>query len=256
VIAVAVLAPPQIWAALIGVAVLVAAWECMSLITRAGPRVASGVGALAALAAGATFYRSVGTVAESSAFWLLAGLVGAIVLLALLRPWLQTGPRATATAALAVLATAVYCGVLPAHLALLRREAGSAWVLLALGVAWGGDVAGYLAGKAWGGPRLAPTISPGKTVVGAVVGLLAAVGVGIGFARTWPSDEGTLPILLWTAGAGVLSQLGDLAESLLKRRYGAKDSGAAIPGHGGVLDCVDGLALAAPWLYYAHRYLG
>ena len=110
-----------------------------------------------------------------------------------------------------------------------------------------------VAGRAVGGPRLAPRISPGKTVSGALGGLLAAVLIGIA-AALW--FAGAQPAYLWHAGVvagllGVVAQAGDLGESFVKRQFGVKDSGRLIPGHGGLLDRLDALlavALAASLL--------
>ena len=115
------------------------------------------------------------------------------------------------------------------------------WVLLLAAVVWGGDVGAYLIGRLVGGPRLAPAISPGKTWSGAVGGTLAAVLCGIAI---WPERAALV------APAGLLlslvAQAGDLLESAIKRRFGVKDSGRLIPGHGGLLDRLDGVLTSAP----------
>lgn len=126
------------------------------------------------------------------------------------------------------------------------------WLLI---VVWTTDTVAYLVGRRVGGPRLAPTISPGKTWSGLGGGVIGASLASVITAWTLGSER--LPAVLASslvhaAGLGamfaVLAQLGDLAESALKRRAGVKDSGSLIPGHGGVLDRVDGLLLAAPAL--------
>lgn len=109
------------------------------------------------------------------------------------------------------------------------------WAML---VTWSTDIFAYFAGRAIGGPKLAPRISPNKTWAGLIGGALGAGIVGA-FAASF-FDLG-LPWLYAGAAMGLLAQLGDLYESSVKRRAGVKDSGALIPGHGGVLDRVDGL---------------
>ena len=102
------------------------------------------------------------------------------------------------------------------------------------------DVAGYFGGKAFGGPKLAPSLSPGKTWSGAISGWLSAALVGLVFAVVFQIAS------VWAAlAASVASQSGDLAESWLKRQADVKDSSTLIPGHGGVLDRFDGLAAAS-----------
>jgi phosphatidate cytidylyltransferase len=129
-------------------------------------------------------------------------------------------------------------------------------VLFLLVLVWASDIGAYAAGRAIGGPRLAPRISPGKTVAGALGGLMAAVAVGVVAAVSVTSLQPASP---WQAGLvggllGVVAQAGDLGESFVKRRFGVKDSGRLIPGHGGLLDRVDALlavALAASLLALA-----
>jgi len=106
------------------------------------------------------------------------------------------------------------------------------------------DTAGFLAGRLLGGPKLWPRISPNKTWTGFVGALVASAIVGAVF---WLAVPGSSPVRLAAAGAmlSLVAQAGDLAESALKRRFGAKDSSALIPGHGGVMDRVDGLVAAA-----------
>jgi phosphatidate cytidylyltransferase len=118
------------------------------------------------------------------------------------------------------------------------------WLLI---VVWTTDGVAYLVGRRVGGPRLAPSISPGKTWSGLAGGVLGAGLASLIVASVLGSER-----LVHAAGLGagfaVVAQLGDLAESMLKRRAGFKDSGSLIPGHGGVLDRVDGLLLTAPAL--------
>jgi phosphatidate cytidylyltransferase len=118
------------------------------------------------------------------------------------------------------------------------------WLLI---VVWATDTAAYVVGRRVGGPRLAPSISPGKTWSGLGGGVIGASLASVITAWALGSER-----LVHAAGLGavfaVLAQLGDLAESALKRRAGVKDSGTLIPGHGGVLDRVDGLLLTAPAL--------
>lgn len=148
---------------------------------------------------------------------------------------------------LGLLAGAVY--LLPAMVALpwLRAapEIGMINVLFVLLVVWTSDIGAYVAGRALGGPKLAPRISPGKTWSGAAGGTLAAVAVGVVLQLGWP--HGTMAqAMAVTAGLSIVSQLGDLFESGVKRYYGAKDSSRLIPGHGGLLDRLDGVLAAAP----------
>jgi phosphatidate cytidylyltransferase len=122
---------------------------------------------------------------------------------------------------------------------------GLAWVLTVILVTWIGDSVAYLVGRSIGRRQLAPQLSPNKTVEGAVAGLAGSVVVGAAcFVGLGPGA--------WWLGAAVgfaiavAGQIGDLAESFLKRQAGVKDSGAAIPGHGGILDRIDALLFAFP----------
>ena len=120
---------------------------------------------------------------------------------------------------------------------------------------WVSDSAAFYAGRAFGQRKLAPAISPNKTVLGSAAGVLGAVAAALLFRLlsplTWP-----LPfVILSGVFLSVLGQAGDLAESLVKRDAGVKDSGSIIPGHGGVLDRVDALLFTVPLFYYALMWL-
>lgn len=105
---------------------------------------------------------------------------------------------------------------------------------------WATDTGGYVAGRTLGGPKLAPTVSPNKTWSGLAGAMLAAGVVGAVIASFWPGWN-ALTIGLASLGLALVGQAGDLFESRLKRRFGAKDSSHLIPGHGGLLDRVDGV---------------
>jgi phosphatidate cytidylyltransferase len=141
-----------------------------------------------------------------------------------------------------------YVGLPAIALIWLRGDtvAGRDSVLFVLLVVWATDIAAYLAGRLVGGPRLAPSISPGKTWSGAAGGLAGALLVGwtAGFSAV-PLAPGLSAVPL-AAALSVVAQAGDLLESAIKRRFGVKDSGRLIPGHGGLLDRLDGILTAAP----------
>jgi phosphatidate cytidylyltransferase len=124
----------------------------------------------------------------------------------------------------------------------LDAEKGFAALMLVLLVVWATDIGGYFAGRSIGGPKLWPRVSPKKTWAGAIGSFVASLAVAGGFAAL---DLGkTAPLLLLGAVLSVVSQLGDLFESAVKRRFGVKDSSHIIPGHGGLLDRLDGFVAA------------
>jgi phosphatidate cytidylyltransferase len=124
----------------------------------------------------------------------------------------------------------------------LDQAKGLSALILVLLVVWATDIGGYFAGRAIGGPKLWPRVSPKKTWAGAIGGFAASLLIAIGFSA---SDLGeTLPLVILAAMLSVAAQLGDLFESAIKRRFGVKDSGHIIPGHGGVMDRLDGFVAA------------
>ena len=143
-----------------------------------------------------------------------------------------------------------YAGFPAVSLAFLRGadDAGLLATLLLLATVWATDIFAYFVGRSLGGPKLAPSISPGKTWTGAVGGVAAAVAATLAVAAWFgPNGNPVLPIVVVLVS--IWSQIGDLFESWVKRRFGVKDSGTMIPGHGGVMDRVDGLVAAAVALY-------
>ena len=167
-------------------------------------------------------------------------------------PWLASGGTTTQPLPMAIVGWIVLIGV---WVALAELRARSPWlVLAAMAIVWIADTAAYFAGRAFGRHKLAPSISPGKTWEGVVGALLAVTVYALALVPFWrkvgysgPWHAGAL--VLWIAFAlflVALSIVGDLYESMLKRHAGVKDSGALLPGHGGVLDRVDALLAAMP----------
>ena len=144
----------------------------------------------------------------------------------------------------------IYAGVPAVALVWLREchDRGAANVLFVITVVWASDIGAYLIGRLVGGAKLAPAISPAKTVSGALGGLGFGVLAGLAVARG-VAPVTALEAIATTLIAGVISisaTMGDLAESAIKRRLDIKDSGRLIPGHGGAFDRLDGLLVAAP----------
>lgn len=144
-----------------------------------------------------------------------------------------------------------YAGLSAISLAALRGgdAAGLAATLFLFAVVWATDILAYFVGRAIGGPKLAPSISPGKTWSGAIGGTIAGIIAGGAVALYAGIVWGVLATAVLTFVLSVVSQVGDLFESSLKRRFGTKDSSGLIPGHGGVMDRVDGLVAAAFMLF-------
>jgi len=195
-----------------------------------------------------------------------ATVLPAILVVAILIGLVQMMLRPDAEGALAdwalTLAPVIYVGgTMHYFIALRNLPDGLFWTLTALICTWTCDIAAFFVGRRWGNARLAPRISPGKSVEGAIGGLLGAVAaaVALGPLLGWVlGSTGLGPVAmlgpLRLAGLGlvigVCAIVGDLIESFIKRQCGAKDSGAAIPGHGGVLDRIDSVLLAIVGAYF------
>lgn len=130
------------------------------------------------------------------------------------------------------------------------------WVLMAFLIVWAADVGGYVAGRLFGRHKLAPSISPGKTWEGLVGGVVLVLAAGF-VAATWLVEKSDyFAWLLLLLGVAIVSVIGDLVESLLKRQAGVKDSGRLLPGHGGLLDRLDSLLAVAPVFLVAAAQIG
>jgi phosphatidate cytidylyltransferase len=194
-------------------------------------------------------------------------MFSAVILAAALLVWgmaLSTGVRASDALSTKVILfmAPVYVGLPLGMLVWVRLVHGGEALLLPIVIVAASDTAQYYTGRAIGRRKLAPRISPSKTIEGAVGGLVAAAIVATFLAPRWlgPADTATgLASPLVGAAVGVTLALagmaGDLFESFLKRRAGVKDSSSVIPGHGGVLDRVDSHLFAAPLYYLMLRYL-
>jgi phosphatidate cytidylyltransferase len=226
-----------------------AAWELMRMFERAGRRAYSRLAVVGAIAVTASFAVSDGRGAVELALTLtVASVLSAPV-------WrgdaLAVEPMATTMLAI------VYVGWLLGHGLLLETlPDGAALVLFLVGTTWAGESAAYGVGSLFGRHQLAPAISPRKTLEGAlgqlVVSVATAAGLGAWLLPHWSVSTAIL------AGAmlGIVGQIGDLTESAIKRSLGAKDTGGLIPGHGGVLDRLDGLMFNAPALFYYASWVG
>ena len=193
---------------------------------------------------------AVGAPGAKSGFLLVGTmLVLLIVVLATRKP----EPDVPAAAAAAVF-PAIYLGVPLALTAVIRDQWGREALLLGLVVVWISDTAQFYVGSALGRHRLAPLVSPKKSVEGAVGGFVAGIAAMALIGRYWLPLV-SLPVL--AAAGAVLVALGiagDLFESLLKRSVKVKDSSALIPGHGGVLDRIDSLCFSAPLFFHLTRF--
>jgi len=125
------------------------------------------------------------------------------------------------------------------------QNGGRATLLWLLAVVWATDIGAYAAGRTFGGPRLAPRWSPRKTWAGLVGGIVCA-GIAGGATAGWLGMSPTFPLAALSAALAIVEQFGDVAESLAKRRFGVKDSSNLIPGHGGLLDRLDGFLAVVP----------
>lgn len=241
------------WVGLVAAVAAGAAAELGRLAAATGMRPLAGWGV-----AGAGIWVVVGARAPS----LLGGVALAVALGALLGA-LRLGPEARPLGRVAAtMLQTIYPGAAVAAVWLRQlggdTAAGMACLFLPLALTWACDTAAWFVGRRWGRRRLAPRISPGKTVEGVGAGLVAAVAAAllyeamvlrpVGLALPWP-------VALTIGGVvGLLAPLGDLAESLLKREAGVKDSGRLLPGHGGLLDRVDSLLFVLPVTYLALRW--
>jgi phosphatidate cytidylyltransferase len=139
----------------------------------------------------------------------------------------------------------VYCPLTLGFMLLMPRRQ----ILLLLAIIWIGDTAAYYWGRALGRHALAPKVSPRKTVEGAIAGLIGSIAAGV-IAGTWFLGQAWSNLLWISSLTAVAGQLGDLAESVLKRSAAVKDSSSIVPGHGGILDRLDSLFFAAPVFYW------
>ncbi|MBK8481259.1 MAG: phosphatidate cytidylyltransferase [Proteobacteria bacterium] len=252
------LLPPLVWLVLqqravgvVGVALVVhlvaalAQAELYAMTLRDEARVLRAAGVGAGLLAG------VAVVWVPRLDLLLPLLIATTMLLAILQLFLHADLQRAALATAVLVFGVLYVPLPLATVALLKRlDQGHLWLVLLLSLTWLADTGAYLVGRAWGRHKLYPRISPGKSIEGAA-GAIAAGLAAVAVAKLW-----YLPLLSWwdvlliAVPGSVLGMLGDLVESMLKRSVGVKDSGRLLPGHGGLLDRLDALLFAAPYVYY------
>ena len=254
VLALMLLGPLWLVSAVTAAVAMLAGWEFLGLARKVGdkpPRIAVLV-AILALFAGTYEY----PYQAMAVFGLLA--LGLLIFCTFSLPVDQVLPEASVS-----VFTLVYAGLTLSAVPALRAESnGPSLVIFLLCVIWAGDTAALYVGRAWGRRKMAPMLSPNKTwegALGSVAGSLLIAGILLGLAallERWNStklyygDDAWWYWLLLAVVVNVAAQLGDLAESALKRSAGVKDSGTLLPGHGGILDRIDALLLAAPVMWY------
>ncbi|MGZ5880268.1 MAG: phosphatidate cytidylyltransferase [Xanthobacteraceae bacterium] len=218
------------FAVLWGLAAMVVLWEWNSLVAGSDQRIVLTTG-------GASLTLAIALV-------LTGHLLAAVIVLAI--STLGVASLAPAKRRTWIAAGVPYAGALGVAPIVLRSDNGEGFlaVIFLFAVVWTTDIAAYFAGRAIGGPKLMPRVSPNKTWSGAIGGTLAAVVVALALAKV-TALTGLFAIAMLAVILSISAQGGDLFESFLKRRFGAKDSGHLIPGHGGLMDRLDGFVTAS-----------
>ncbi len=149
----------------------------------------------------------------------------------------------------------IYCGIFPAFATrLLQFDEQGTWLICLMAFVFSGDTLAYITGKSLGKRKLFETVSPKKTIEGSIGGLLGSALSGIACSYLFFEGDQAILIALIATFTGLFAQIGDLFESLLKRVAKVKDSGNLMPGHGGILDRVDGIYFGAPILFMCISY--
>lgn len=204
---------------------------------------------------GLSFFLAVAAYGGGAA--MLAGMfvLGAIILALAVLPFARNEQRVQVLGKLLIII--IYLPFLLSHLLLLwDLPDGRSLVAMVFLVTWGGDAFSYYSGSAWGKHKLAPNISPNKTIEGSVGGVIGSGLFSLLLAGIGLVSSSWFFILILGMVANAVGQLGDLFESYLKRFAGLKDSGVIIPGHGGLLDRLDSVLFAVPVIYYGMLVLG
>jgi phosphatidate cytidylyltransferase len=241
----------------------IGAWEFYRIARGAGAQPLSGVGiVLSALIPLAVHGQTLGVLRIPLVLPML--LVLAVFALTIWLRGVDGGPVASVSTTLfGVLYTGgalSFVYGLRYHRFAIGDTAGALLVLLPLILTWSSDTGAYFAGRAIGGRKLMPSVSPGKTVAGAIGGVVLTVVVAAVFVPMVLTPRAQLAfspigLLIFASIVSVVAQIGDLAESLIKREGGVKDSGSIFPGHGGVLDRLDSLFFVLPVVYALYDLL-
>lgn len=239
------------FAFLAGAAAAVAASEIVLMFGRISAGEAFGVAVAGSIPLMAAFGDSGELLPGWSGLALAAATVVLLSIFLFRRGPLEEIPRAISVVVLSWL----YCGLLVASLVGLRLRFGVEWVIVAFVATWANDTFAYFAGHAFGRHKLFERISPKKTWEGFAGGAVGSVLGTVALAWFLLPDVPPAAAAVVGAGAAILGPLGDLAESMVKRAAGVKDSGRIIPGHGGLLDRIDALLFVAPWIYVCAAWL-
>jgi phosphatidate cytidylyltransferase len=230
-----------------------ALWELLRMLEQGGHPVQRRLGLLTGVALTASFGAS-----RMLDPLLLPALVLTLAAGAILAApiWQRGGPSVQSAAA--TLLAVVYIGWLLGYGILLHHTSprGDELVLFLVGVTWVGETAAYLVGSTLGRHQLAPVVSPRKTVEGAVAQVVASIATGVALGAWLLPGCGVATVAAAGGLLGIVGQVGDLTESVMKRTVGVKDTAALIPGHGGVLDRIDSLLFNLPAFYYFSRLAG
>jgi phosphatidate cytidylyltransferase len=241
--------------ALIGLGIGIGTYEFLTMLEARGMKPYKVLGTFCALLLGWTaFYQS----------YIFTYLTFTILLLALSITELSRGTKEQAINHIATtIFGAMYVGWLMSHLVLLRElpyamgqtySTGTGYALLPFVLTWSCDSMAYFFGIKFGKHKLLPRISPEKSWEGAIGGVVFAVVAGFVYQQIYAHFLSWFDILVLGVSVGILAQVGDLVESLIKRDAHMKDAATTIPGHGGVLDRFDSLLFTAPMIYYYLRF--
>ncbi|MEX0284100.1 MAG: phosphatidate cytidylyltransferase [Paracoccaceae bacterium] len=210
-------------------------WELVRMLSPGRPEMSAGLGVLT-------------TLCSVLAIWFPAGFALPTLLVPAVLGWLwlKTQRRIFVPFAFFILLAGF-------GMASVRSEFGFVWMAWLITTVAATDIAGYFAGRIFGGPKFWPKVSPKKTWSGTAAGWVVAALVGLGFAQVLPGGGG---LVLLSIAASFASQMGDIAESAVKRHVGVKDSSGLIPGHGGIFDRFDGMLGASVLVLFVMELTG